>query len=540
MYLARDEILGRAVALKVLWEQHAASEGFVERFKREARSAAALSHPHIVSVFDQGLAGDGTHYMVMEYVPGGTLKERIQREGSLTGKEAAETTIRIARALGAAHARGVIHRDVKPQNIFLTEAGGLKVGDFGIARAAWLTALTETNLILGTPRYLSPEQAMGKPVGPASDLYSLGVVLYEMLTGDTPYKADSPVAIAIKHISEPPPPPIDADPRVPDSLNAVVLRLLVKDPAGRYRSAAELVEDLERVMGGGTPTTVAPRLPAYPPRGFRTLREEGGRRRRKLLSRSVAATIVAFVLLAGTTGWNAALGGNLHQMLMKVDRPSVDGTIEVPEVDSEPPRGAGNLPGSSPRSPLTGRPDDEAPVISKPTSTPPPSSSNTVATSEVPTRFAPSQSPRVRGATQVPSASPPSGPPISQARGASLTVTPKPVIGAVPEQPRATPQKRVREVAVLRQEEPAVGTTVDVGLEPEPTARPVAAPRPVSVQPIRPATPDLTVPKVEGVSRSRGAMSCVGCNALRKDHASIGERVLAGSVDQVSRGLLKP
>jgi hypothetical protein len=253
VYLARDEVLNRDVALKVLRDRYAESEEFVERFRREARSAAALSHPNVVSVYDLGRSGDGTYLIAMEYVPGGTLKDRVDADGPLDPGAAAELGSQVAEALGAAHERGVIHRDVKPQNILLTASGDAKVADFGIARATAAATISQTGRILGTARYMSPEQAMGKPVGPASDLYSLGVVLYEALTGETPFEAETLVAIAVKHAEEPPRPPKGVNSGVSEGMNALVLRLLAKKPEDRYADAAELAEDLRRVRDGLPP-----------------------------------------------------------------------------------------------------------------------------------------------------------------------------------------------------------------------------------------------------------------------------------------------
>lgn len=252
VYLARDEVLDRDVAVKVLAEQYSEDEESVERFRREAQSAAALSHPNIVPVHDLGETADGAHYIVMEYVAGGTLKERILREGPLDARTAAGISHQVAAALGAAHDAGVIHRDVKPQNILFAASGGVKVGDFGIARAA-SSQLTRTGFTLGTADYMSPEQAMGETVGPESDLYSLGVVLYQMLTGERPFEADSPLATAVKHANEPPPRlrrPEGGDPAFPGGTEAVVGKLLAKNPADRYRKASELIADLERVTDG--------------------------------------------------------------------------------------------------------------------------------------------------------------------------------------------------------------------------------------------------------------------------------------------------
>src|SRR5919112_1780236 len=232
VYLAHDDILDRDVALKVMSSRYASDEEFVERFKREAQSAAALSHPNIVSIFDRGESEDGTYYIAMEYLPART---------------AAAVALQMAEALRAAHERDVIHRDIKPHNILITGLGDVKVTDFGIARAAASSTMTRTGHILGTAHYISPEQAMGEPVGPASDLYSLGVVLYEMLTGELPFDADTPLGIAMKHVNGHLRPPKELNPSVPDGINAITLRLLSKNPEDRYTSDSELIEDLERV-----------------------------------------------------------------------------------------------------------------------------------------------------------------------------------------------------------------------------------------------------------------------------------------------------
>src|ERR671918_2531314 len=250
VFLAHDEILERDVALKILKEQYADNGGFVERFRREARSAASLNHPHIIVVYDWGRSANGTYCMAMEYASGGTLKDRIRKDGPLPPQKAVEVASQIAQALGFAHERGVIHRDVKPHNVLLSEAGKAKVADFGIARAATATTTSRSNLILGTAGYMSPEQAKGGRVGPASDLYSLGVVLYEMLTGELPYEAEDPLALAMKHVAEPLRSPREVNPEVPEVLEVLTLRLLAKDPTDRYGSAAELLEYLRRVQDG--------------------------------------------------------------------------------------------------------------------------------------------------------------------------------------------------------------------------------------------------------------------------------------------------
>jgi eukaryotic-like serine/threonine-protein kinase len=307
VYLARDSVLDRDVALKVLRGQYAGDEEFVERFRREARNAAALNHPSIVQVYDQGQAEDGTYYMAMEYVPGGTLKDRIVEGGALDPGDAAGIAARVAEVLDVAHGRGIVHRDIKPQNVLLRTSGEVKVADFGIARAASSKTITETNLVLGTSAYMSPEQVSGDPAVPASDLYSLGVVLYEMLTGEQPYRADDPIATAMKHLDEPPRHPREANPAVPEELDALVVKLLAKKPEDRYASAAELAVDLGRVRDGLLPLaagvaagTTAP-LDAAPGRTNTapTIAAPGAARRRRRLLPLIAAVLVGVALLGG-------------------------------------------------------------------------------------------------------------------------------------------------------------------------------------------------------------------------------------------------
>src|SRR5919202_2971269 len=222
VYLAHDEVLDRDVALKVLRSQYVSDEEFAERFRREARSAASLSHPNIVQVYDRGETEDGTCYIAMEYVPGGTLKKRIEEKGPFDPRKAAAVAAQIADALGAAHERGVIHRDIKPQNVLVSASGDLKVTDFGIARAASAVTSSASGAIFGTAGYISPEQALGEPVGPRSDLYSLGVILYEMLTGELPFTADNSIAFCMKHVTEPLRPPKQLNPDISEGMDALI------------------------------------------------------------------------------------------------------------------------------------------------------------------------------------------------------------------------------------------------------------------------------------------------------------------------------
>src|SRR4051794_25559610 len=250
VYLAEDESLGRNVAIKVLAERYAEDEQFVERFRREAQAAAGLNHPNIVSIYDRGEA-DGSYYIAMEFLDGRSLKDEIVEDGPLPAPRAIDYALQILQALRFAHRNGVVHRDIKPHNIIVGRDRRLKVTDFGIARAG-ASQMTEVGSIIGTAQYLSPEQARGQQVRPPADLYSLGVVLYEMLTGRVPFDGDSAVAIAMKHVSENPRPPRELNPSIPPALEQVVLRALAKDPALRYQSADEMAADLERVRRGAS------------------------------------------------------------------------------------------------------------------------------------------------------------------------------------------------------------------------------------------------------------------------------------------------
>jgi eukaryotic-like serine/threonine-protein kinase len=260
VYCAEDTQLGRKVAVKLLYRRFAEDEEFVERFRREASSAAGLQHPNIVGVFDRG-EWDGTYYIAMEYLKGHTLKQLVREHGAMPPDLAVDITIQVLRAAKFAHKRGIVHRDIKPHNVILDEEGRAKVTDFGIARAG-ASDMTETGSIMGTAQYLSPEQAQGQPVSPRSDLYSIGVMLYELLAGKVPFDAESPVTIALKHVSEDPVPPSQLNPAVSPALDAVVLRALEKEPANRFADADEFAAAL--LDARERPTVVEKRVEAYP------------------------------------------------------------------------------------------------------------------------------------------------------------------------------------------------------------------------------------------------------------------------------------
>jgi eukaryotic-like serine/threonine-protein kinase len=334
VYLAEDEELGRRVAIKILNDRHASDDQFVERFRREAKNAAGLSHPNIVSVYDRGEA-EGTYYIAMEFLEGLSLKEQIVAEGPLPIGRAIEITRQILRALGFAHRRGIVHRDIKPHNVLLADAPGdgdgrFKVTDFGISRTT-TSRMTEAGSIVGTAQYLSPEQARGAPVDQRSDIYSVGVVLYELLTGTLPFNGETPLEIAMKHLSEIPRPPSELRPEIPVDLDMVVLRALAKDPSDRYENAEEMDRDLARVAQGGgvtaetaeaatavltgagiadTAPTMISRRPVVAPRPSQTYRsdyyeyEEPRRRRRPVWPWVFGILLALAAIFAGYYVWD--------------------------------------------------------------------------------------------------------------------------------------------------------------------------------------------------------------------------------------------
>jgi len=315
VYKAHDRLLERNVALKVLHPHYGDDEEYVERFRREARAVAQMSHPNIVTVIDRG-EDDGQQYIVFEYVDGENLKQLVERNGPLPARRAVELGIEMGDALAFAHEHGLVHRDVKPQNVLLTPDGEAKVTDFGIARSLDVEqGVTQTGTVLGTSNYLSPEQASGKPVTPATDVYSLGVVLYELLTGEVPFPGENFVAVAMKHINEPPPDLAEKRPDVPLRLVAAVQRALEKDPERRFGSMDQFVWELRQClaeMGASdgdrtfiVPSAVVKQSRPHPVRA--------GRPRWPLYALVLlvaAAAIVAGVLALGGSNNKPARGGS--------------------------------------------------------------------------------------------------------------------------------------------------------------------------------------------------------------------------------------
>jgi serine/threonine-protein kinase len=299
VYLADDSHLGREVALKLLHRRFSRDHQFVERFRREASAAAGLQHPNVVSVYDRG-EHDGTYYIAMENLPGRTLRDLIQQEAPLDQERAIHFGIQILQAAGFAHRRGIVHRDFKPHNVIVAPDDTLKVTDFGIARAG-ASEMTETGSIMGTAQYLSPEQAQGQQVGPASDLYSIGVMLYEALAGRVPFTGDSAVSIALKHVNEMPPPLHQLRPDIHPALEAAVMRALAKDPASRYANADEFIAALEHARAAIRSGAVGGHTESWAPMPIGPPPEELERQRRwpwvaLLLLLLVGGAVAAFLL----------------------------------------------------------------------------------------------------------------------------------------------------------------------------------------------------------------------------------------------------
>ena len=322
VFRAHDHQLEREVAIKILHQHYAEDPEYLERFRREARAVARLSHPNIVTVIDRG-DDDGRQYIVFEHVKGENLKELVLRKGRLPVHQALELALHIADGLSFAHEHGLVHRDVKPQNVLLSSEGEVKVTDFGIARSLHMEhGVTQTGTVIGTGEYIAPEQASGKPVSPATDVYSLGVVLWELLAGDVPFVGDNFVAVALRHVNEPPPSLRERRPDVSPRLDAAVQRALAKDPARRLPSMAAFAQELRTCLADPVGATQAPaddlehtlvtRPPAPAPAPVQQRRPARSRRRPlfyALLALLVAGVAFAAVVLLGGAGHHGVLGG---------------------------------------------------------------------------------------------------------------------------------------------------------------------------------------------------------------------------------------
>ena len=296
VFRAHDRMLERTVALKILHEQYTRDADYVERFRREARSVAQLTHPNIVTVIDRG-EQDGRQFIVFEYVEGDNLKDLVNR-GPLPVRDAIQLALQVARALAFAHVRGLVHRDVKPQNVLLNDDGQAKVTDFGIARSLDVDGVTQTGTVLGTSDYIAPEQARGQKVNPKTDIYSLGVVLYELLTGQVPFAGDNFVAVAMRHVNEPAPSVLERRSDVPVRLDLVIQRAMAKDPADRFESMAELVTELEACLAevdGGSDEGATMIVPPA-----RRARRAGPRRQPRFPVLPLLVALAAVVVGVGT------------------------------------------------------------------------------------------------------------------------------------------------------------------------------------------------------------------------------------------------
>lgn len=310
VYKARCRILDRIVAIKILKEEFSDDLAFVGKFKTEAMAAARLSHPNIVNIYDVG-QHNGIYYIVMEYVEGKTLKQVIAEQAPISVQRAVDIAVMICDGIGQAHEKGIIHRDIKPHNILITKSGMVKVADFGIAQAISKKTITFGGNIVGSVHYISPEQAKGEPISPATDIYSLGCVLYEMLTGKTPFDAESPVTVALKHIHDEPVPPRQLNDKIPPALEAIIYRAMEKLPAKRFESAEQMRNSLIN-MGSGysgyktrnhrnSDTIVMPPISAEG--------TDGNMKKRKM--RKTGIVIVFIALLGLLSGMVFMLGGNL-------------------------------------------------------------------------------------------------------------------------------------------------------------------------------------------------------------------------------------
>ncbi len=350
VFLATDRLLGRQVAVKVLDRAFAVDAAFVERFKREAQAAAALNHPNVVPIYEWG-AVDDTYYIVMGYVPGLNLKEALRQSGPLPEAEVLQIGAQVAAALDEAHRHGIIHRDIKPHNILLEPGGHVVVTDFGIARSAGSSQLTATNVILGTAEYLAPEQAQREPIDGRADLYSLGIVLYELLTGRTPFTGDTMMAIAWQHVHERPPTPRELGLRLSDLTERVVLKAIEKEPARRFQTAAEMRDALTEARDGlmWAPRPAPPSLASEVRGPVPPMEPPSGKLRGRTLILSLTALLIVAVVIGllvsrstGTAGQSAGTSGGAenNSSAQRITAASPVGTAETTTA---------NAPGGSPR-----------------------------------------------------------------------------------------------------------------------------------------------------------------------------------------------
>ena len=335
VWRSHDRLLDRIVAIKVLHEHYTQDGEYVERFRREARAVAQLSHPNIVTVIDRG-EDEGRQFIVFEYVEGENLKEVIERTGPLPIRDALLLALQMARALGFAHERGLIHRDVKPQNVLLNDDGQAKMTDFGIARSLDVEGVTITGTVLGTSEYIAPEQARGQRVDALTDVYSLGVVLYELLTGGVPFHGENFVTIALRHVNEPAPSVLDRRPDCPTRLAIAVDRAMAKRPDDRFQSMDDLVVELEACLADLDPSseeaTMIARGPLVQPR---PTRQPSARRRRRGVVWPIAAAVVILAIAAlAALGALALRDGGIKSPLAAPKKP-----IRVVGVDSYDPEG---------------------------------------------------------------------------------------------------------------------------------------------------------------------------------------------------------
>ena len=304
VYKAQDRLLDRMVAIKILHPHFTEDEEYVERFRREARAVAQLSHPNIVTVIDRG-EDAGRQYIVFEYVEGENLKELLERTGPMPVRDALVMALQMARALEFAHGRGLIHRDVKPQNVLLNPDGQAKMTDFGIARSIDVQGVTITGTILGTSEYIAPEQARGEQVDAQTDVYSMGVVLYELLTGGVPFEGDNFVTVALRHVNEPVPSVLDRRPEVPARVAMAVERSMAKYPAERFQSMDELSEELEHCLAELEPESDEATMIVRRPPSARPQRTRPPKKRRRLGVLWPAAAVVAVLVAAGLAAYGA-------------------------------------------------------------------------------------------------------------------------------------------------------------------------------------------------------------------------------------------